>query len=173
MSFLGLADNKIGGVLNPSAFDNKPKLTHIDVNTNQIRGSLPTFVGCTGMESIDVSSNQLSGTPPRTWGSMQKLHSLFLQNNQLESPISVRTLISLKTVDISHNRFNTTTYEVPIRGNVVGTFIEALTTSSLTTLRVNHNQLVGQFSTADFVLGKTLKEVSNNSNGFMHVLARL
>ena len=101
-----LGTNKLSGDLPSSLCTGRGALEILDLNSNAFTGSIPSFSGCHSLTVLDLSSNSFGGVvPPGVFSALSlSLTSLFLQENQLESPLFLNNLIALQYLDISRNR---------------------------------------------------------------------
>ena len=104
---LQLEFNNLSGSL-PASIGNLD-LTRFDVSDNQLIGSIPSEIGnWTDMTYFDVRSNQLTGSIPDEIGNLSQLTSLELYNNQLsgEIPLGLTNLTSLQRLSAGQNQFS-------------------------------------------------------------------
>jgi len=108
VSDLDLNNNNLIGSI-PSSVVNLSNLSLLVLYNNKISGSIPTSFGnLSNINLIDLSSNQLSGTIPSSLGNLTNLATLNLAYNQLSGniPTSLGNLNNLLTLGISKNLFN-------------------------------------------------------------------
>jgi Leucine-rich repeat (LRR) protein len=82
---LQLGANNLVGVL-PPTIGNLPNASLINLATNNLSGSIPSFAGSTGLRQLWLYENQLSGSIP-SFAANHVLFALGLWSNQLTGPI--------------------------------------------------------------------------------------
>ena len=168
LSQYGMAGNQLTGTVPPNYFVNKPLLRILDLNTNQLTGSLPPLTGCPNLEIVDFSTNAFSGPvpgglAPAPWSTLQRLNTLNLQENELVSPVFLANLQALTRINLSNNKFNTSTLSSPSNTNV-GVWMDGVFPPNLLSLRISHNQLRGPWGINSFVTSKTIQEIFADHN---------
>lgn len=149
---LDLQQNALSGLLPPSL---PLSLSFLSLAHNRISGSIASLAPLTSLYFLDVSFNQLAGNlPPEILG--LSLHSLVLQHNHLSGSVEPPSLVSMKTLDLSFNRF--TGHLSPLlstaanlymnnngfTGQVPQEFADQLLAGGLQSLYLQHN-LITQF----------------------------
>ncbi|KAH9312737.1 hypothetical protein KI387_027772, partial [Taxus chinensis] len=61
-------------------------ITHLNLSSNSLRGSIPTGLGHASLKTVDLSNNQLSGMIPQSLGSLQ-LQLVLLNGNEMEGQV--------------------------------------------------------------------------------------
>jgi len=126
----------------------------LQLDGNQLYGSVPDITRFTSMIVLDLSRNQLNGSLPKRFSQRSELVSLYLNDNQLTGSLAdVTMLSSLRELWIGNNRLD---------GNVSDS-IGSL--SQLEDLEVGGNSLQGVMSEAHFSnLSKlTILDLTENS----------
>ncbi|KAI5561958.1 hypothetical protein BDE02_15G022200 [Populus trichocarpa] len=126
----------------------------LQLDGNQLYGSVPDITRFTSMIVLDLSRNQLNGSLPKRFSKRSELVSLYLNDNQLTGSLAdVTMLSSLRELWIGNNRLD---------GNVSDS-IGSL--SQLEDLEVGGNSLQGVMSEAHFSnLSKlTILDLTENS----------
>ena len=80
----------------------------IDLSENQLQGRLPkSLTNCNNLEVLDVGRNHIDDTFPSWLGSLPKLHTLILRENnfrgKITSPKASLYFRSLHIIDLSKN----------------------------------------------------------------------
>ncbi|CAA3001460.1 verticillium wilt disease resistance [Olea europaea subsp. europaea] len=106
LSWIDLMDCKFTGLL--PLFNMAKKLTHIDLSSNGLTGSLSSmhFEGLNDLEHIDLSYNSLNGSIPPALFELPSLQELQLINNQFGGQVNEASSTSssqLYTLDLSSN----------------------------------------------------------------------
>jgi Leucine-rich repeat (LRR) protein len=121
----------------PNDFNLLTKLEVLDLNFNNLRGTIPADwgTGLTNLRSLNLAANELTGRLPPTLSNMVKLENVWLSGNQFRGTISEKLFekwTNLVVGDFSHNNFR-------------GTFPKSLVTkaSNLQSLFLEGNQLSG------------------------------
>ncbi|RKZ72367.1 MAG: hypothetical protein DRQ57_17470, partial [Gammaproteobacteria bacterium] len=78
--------SKISGSF-PESFINLSYLEHIDLQNNQLSGSIKLLENLSRLKSISLGNNQLSGSIPESFGNLKYLQNLLLYGNQLSGSI--------------------------------------------------------------------------------------
>ncbi|CAL5430189.1 unnamed protein product [Camellia sinensis] len=96
-------------------------LTHIDVSSNQLTGTIPFQMGDLGnILVLNVSNNLLTGHIPSSLGNLSQLESLDLSHNKFFGQMP-RELADLSFLSHFSVAFNNISGQIP-RGNQLGTF---------------------------------------------------
>ncbi|RWR97656.1 MDIS1-interacting receptor like kinase 2-like protein [Cinnamomum micranthum f. kanehirae] len=106
LELLDLSVNNLSGPI-PEQIEQCTKLRSLKLNRNSLNGSIPFQAGnLVNLGTIlDFSQNQLTGEIPTQLGKLSKLEDLNLSHNMLSGsiPQSFKELISLSSIDVSHN----------------------------------------------------------------------
>ncbi|KAG4380497.1 hypothetical protein GLYMA_16G184500v4 [Glycine max] len=110
---LDLSHNQLEGTI-PTSLGNMTSLVGLDLSYNQLEGTIPTFLGNLrnsreiDLTYLDLSINKFSGNPFESLGSLSKLSSLFINDNNFQGVVNedgLANLTSLKAFDASGNNF--------------------------------------------------------------------
>jgi hypothetical protein len=133
LTYLNLENNQISGSIPP--LSNLTDLTSLFLGNNALTGGFPSSLqNLTSVTHIGLNTNQLSGTIPTFIGSMSALLYLTLENNQFtgEIPITLGDLSDVTHLGLGNNQLNGT---IP---SSVGNM------TALTYLDLGNNLLSGQ-----------------------------
>ena len=85
-------------------FENKTKVTVLDVSGNNLTGALPAEIRkMTNLVTLDASDNNLTGIPAEI-GQLSKLKSADFSNNDISGlPLELGNLTQLETLDLRGN----------------------------------------------------------------------
>ena len=83
---LNLSENNLVGIL-PTALGNLDQMTTLNLNTNQLSGTIPDLTRLTSLTNLQLGDNALSGTIPASLNSLTTLTHLYLHQNQLSGSI--------------------------------------------------------------------------------------
>ncbi|XWS51772.1 hypothetical protein CRYUN_Cryun11dG0011800 [Craigia yunnanensis] len=105
-----LRKNKLYGIL-PPIFANECQLSNLNVNGNQLQGSLTRSISnCRDLELLDLGNNKINDTFPYWLGSLPQLQVLVLHSNQfhgsIHGTISNHSFLKIQIFDLSNNYFN-------------------------------------------------------------------
>lgn len=81
-----IANNAINGTI-PPTINLLSKLTTLDINTNAFSGGLINMANMQALVYFDASNNMLTRYLPVMFGTMPRLQTLLLNNNQLTGAI--------------------------------------------------------------------------------------
>ena len=130
---LDLNDNQLSGTI-PTQLGSLANLKELWLSENQLTGEIPPELGSlTNLMVLDLDDNDLTGTMPTQLGDLINLEELHLTQNQLagEIPTELARLTSLKILAVGGNQL---TGEIPPElGNLV----------KLERLSLSDNQLTG------------------------------
>ncbi|BFG29867.1 hypothetical protein CerSpe_161410 [Prunus speciosa] len=95
----------------PRTFSKGNVLRNLDLNGNQLEGSLPqTFLTCRELEALDLGNNKIQDTFPNWLESLPKLQVLILRSNKFYGEIGIPEtkfpFQKLRIMDLSCNRFS-------------------------------------------------------------------
>ena len=130
---LDLNDNQLSGTI-PTQLGNLANLEELLLTRNQLTGTIPAELGSlTSMEILALGGNQLTGTIPTWLGSLANLEELYLWENELTGtiPAEMGSLANLRSLSLRDNQLSG---EIPP---------ELGSLANLEWLRLNNNQLTG------------------------------
>ncbi|KAJ6868240.1 LRR receptor-like serine/threonine-protein kinase FLS2 isoform X2 [Populus alba x Populus x berolinensis] len=140
---LRMSGNNLTGELSQLFQDShgcvESSLEILELQENQLQGSLPDITRFTSMRVLDLSQNQLNGSLPERFSQRSEIVFLYLNDNELTGSLTdVTMLSSLEMLEIDNNRLD---------GNVSES-IGSL--SQLEELSIGRNSLQGVMSEAHF-----------------------
>ncbi|XP_047943535.1 receptor-like protein 20 [Salvia hispanica] len=152
---LDMSSNFLTGSI-PS-FHNCKNLELIDLNHNNLTGSLSHlhFKGLKNLNRLDLSHNSLNGTIPRHLFALPSLYILYLSNNQFSGQIKEISIVdhsNLGWLDLSDNR---------IEGLIPNFFFQLQNMSSL---KLSDNLFNGTFELNKFQTLTSLSELTLSNN---------
>ena len=133
ITVLNLNDNELTGSI-PAGLGQLSFLTFLRLSNNQLTGSIPAELGQLSLLTyLALYSNKLTGSIPAELGQLSLLTSLYLDKNQLTGkiPAELGQLSFLTSLHLSTN---------PLTGSIPA---ELGQLSLLTSLRLDNNQLTG------------------------------
>jgi Leucine-rich repeat (LRR) protein len=150
---LDLNSNQLSGSI-PSSFGNLSMLQYLGVYSNQLSGTIPSSLGdLTSLQYLYLDTNQFSGTIPSSLGYLSSLKRLYLNTNDLSGtiPPSLGKLSALQKLFLNTNQLS---------GTIPSSFGNL---SSLQVLELNSNHLSGSIPSS---LGKlsVLQRLNLNTN---------
>jgi len=158
LKVLHMSGNNLTGELSQLFQDShgcvESSLEILQLDGNQLHGSVPDITRFTSMTELDLSRNQLNGSLPKRFSQRSEIVILYLNDNQLTGSLAdVTMLSSLREFVIANNRLD---------GNVsesIGSLYQ------LEQLDVGRNSLQGVMSEAHFSnLSKlTVLDLTDNS----------
>jgi Leucine-rich repeat (LRR) protein len=135
-------------------------LKKLDLSRNNIQGQIPTKLGSPiadetiRLQKLDLSHNQIGGVLPYSIASSTSLIDVDLSHNRINGMVPSFSILSrISYLDLGHNAFMgplplfgpEMTY-IGLENNSFAGFIHALeSASSLESLSLDHNQLIGEF----------------------------
>ena len=123
------------GVWHGVTTDSDGRVTHLDLQGNQLTGEIPAELGSlTNLERLHLTHNQLTGEIPAELGSLANLRGLGLNDNQLtgEIPAELGSLTNLEWLWLFNNE---------LTGGIPA---ELGSLTNLERLHLTHNQLTGE-----------------------------
>ena len=109
---LDLNDNQLSGTI-PTQLGNLANLKELLLTRNQLTGTIPAeLASLTGLEILALGGNQLTGTIPTWLGNLANLEELYLWENELTGtiPPELGSLSNLELLSLSSNQL---TGEIP------------------------------------------------------------
>ncbi|GMP79121.1 hypothetical protein CsSME_00034790 [Camellia sinensis var. sinensis] len=108
LQFIDVGRNLLSGTLPDSVANLSTYLSLINLELNQIHGSIPSGIGnLLSLTVLSMAVNNLSGPIPSSIGRLQKLHALYLDQNKFtELPSSLGNLTSLITLNLGQNNIH-------------------------------------------------------------------
>ncbi|CAL5379916.1 unnamed protein product [Camellia sinensis] len=108
LQFLEVGNNLLRGSLPDSVANLSADLSHIDLQLNQIHGSIPSGIGnLLNLTVLSMAGNYLTGPIPSSIGRLHKLQIISLYNNKLtELPSSLGNLTSLNILYLEENNIH-------------------------------------------------------------------
>ncbi|KAA8519632.1 hypothetical protein F0562_013923 [Nyssa sinensis] len=106
---LNLNRNNLSGSLPQDMCLRLPVLEVLLLFENKFRGSIPMDIGnCTSLTTIDFSSNNLAGVIPQEIGNLQNLKELALDANSLKGPIpsSIYNISTIQMISLCCNHLS-------------------------------------------------------------------
>lgn len=100
-------NNNLHGTI-PSHLGRLSSLFELDLDSNQLSGSIPPELGQLPLFWLYLTNNHLDGTLPTTLGHVTGLASLYLSDNQLSGtiPCQLGQLEGLSTLRLDHNQLS-------------------------------------------------------------------
>jgi len=159
------ADPTVDMALQTDYLNNLPKLTDLQLQSNNIALPLPNLHGTTALLTITLASNAFFGPIPTAWTSLAALTTLSASHNAITSPIkTLGSLLKLTSIDLSWNQL---TSRSDVGGEVMGEFDTWLAQScsySLQKLNLARNNLTGSM-TRKIILPTGLQVLDLSYNG--------
>lgn len=103
---LRLGGNSLIGKIPSSSFETLGNLTYLELENNNLTGSIPLGLGmCKDLALLNLANNELTGVLPSELGNLGNLQELKLQSNNFvgEIPISIAQMQGLRKLNISRN----------------------------------------------------------------------
>jgi Leucine-rich repeat (LRR) protein/predicted transcriptional regulator YdeE len=114
LTSLNISYNTISGEL-PSGIWSLPKLTYLDAESNLLGGigDIPDSIISRPLVQFLASDNSITSFSS-TWGKLDSLEYIYLQNNQISDsiPSSIRNLKRLRVLNLSNNNIQTIPTEI-------------------------------------------------------------
>ncbi|XP_034600023.1 receptor kinase-like protein Xa21 [Setaria viridis] len=156
LKLIGLAENKLGGVLPGSIANLSTSMEHLSIWGNMVSGQIPQEIGnLVNLNAINMHFNNLTGIIPTSIGKLNKLSSLFLYGNKLSGqiPPTIGNLTMLKTLSLDNNMLTgpipSSLGSCPLQtlsledNMLTGPIPSSLGSCPLQTLSLGHNRLTG------------------------------
>jgi serine/threonine protein kinase len=107
MEFFSIQENMISGTI-PGGIGNLVNLKALGMDNNILSGTIPSSLGkLKNLNILYLSTNTLSGPIPVALGNLTQLSQLFLSDNDISGPIpSILKNCSLQVLDLSHNNLS-------------------------------------------------------------------
>ncbi|KAI3810639.1 hypothetical protein L1987_20260 [Smallanthus sonchifolius] len=157
--------NMLSGPVPEQIFHSNMTLIHLLFENNRLTGSIPDTLGLVrSLEVVRLDRNFLTGDVPSNINDLTRVMEMYLSNNRLTGPVPNLTgLDALNYLDLSNNAFG--------QSDVPSWFS---TLQSLTTLKMNVTNLVGQLPAALFSISQLQSvDLSNNRiNGTLNLGSR-
>ncbi|PWA37929.1 cGMP-dependent kinase [Artemisia annua] len=163
LSTLNLERNQLHGSL-PSSIGSLVGLTALYLGDNRFKGKIPTTIGkLQNLQILSLYSNQFSGPIPDAIGNLSLLTKLFLNSNKLESyiPSSLGKCKDLNGLNISYNRLS---------GNIPEQLLQLPSLTNF--LDLSHNNLSGSIPSEIKYL-KMLSGLALSYNNFSGTITSL
>lgn len=144
LEYLDLSFSGLEGPI-PNGVGDFTKLTHLSLASNNLNSTIPDWLyGCKNLETLIMKDNSLEGTVSDSISNLTSLISIDMSENFLSGklPSVIGKLWKLEDLDLSENRFEGEVSEVFNTMNGCPP-IGSGNCSSLRTLRLNDNKLIG------------------------------
>ncbi|MCE3214800.1 hypothetical protein HAX54_053348 [Datura stramonium] len=161
LEYLDLSFSGVEGPI-PNEVGDCTKLTYLSLASNKLNSTIPNWLyGCKNLETLNLKGNSLEGTVSDSISNLTSLTSIDMSENFLSGklPSVIGKLWKLENLDLSENRFEGEVSEIFNTMNDCPP-IGSGNCSSLRTLRLNDNKLVGN-------LPKSFGHLSNLQFCFM------
>ncbi|XP_073054191.1 uncharacterized protein [Primulina eburnea] len=150
---IDLKHNNLSGSISPTGLP--PSLQHLSMSWNQLTGPVDVLLTrLNKLSYIDLSMNRFTGPiPPEIF--TFPIANLQLQRNQFSGPVRPTNLVTIPTIDLSHNRLSgeispmfSTVQKLYLNnnrfmGHVPASFVDRLLASNIQILYLQHNYLTG------------------------------
>ncbi|OQU80113.1 hypothetical protein SORBI_3007G080780 [Sorghum bicolor] len=139
LQHLNLDSNNLTGTL-PNLIGHFISLSVLVISNNNLTGTIPAGLGnCTHLTILDLYCNKISGSVPTEIGSLSKLTSLDLRNNNLSGgvPTQIGGCSNLTFLDVSNNYLSGVIMEEHFEGLIS---LKKLDLSSNKNLKVTVNR---------------------------------
>ncbi|GJN02907.1 hypothetical protein PR202_ga20299 [Eleusine coracana subsp. coracana] len=153
LKFIGLAGNKLRGVLPGSIANLSTTMESLSLWNNTVSGKIPQGIGnLVNLRRIWMGTNNLSGTIPDSLGNLRMLSVLYLYDNKLSGqiPPAMGNLTVLTELSLFDNM-------------LTGPIPSSLGNCSLAALDLQHNRLTGPIP-KELVLVSTLTQADFHEN---------
>ena len=154
LSILDINFNQITGTLPSSLTEHTPNLVSLNLFRNKLTGTIPPFVAAVNLSLLILGDNNLHGTFPILLTDRSSLEVLSLGTNEFSGtlPADIGKLRKLKLLNLEFNRFTS------VLPSEIGYF------KSIESLIINNNHLNGTLPSSIYSLTNlTYLIVSNNS----------
>ncbi|RCV29717.1 hypothetical protein SETIT_6G034700v2 [Setaria italica] len=133
LKYIGLSQNKLGGVLPGSIANLSTSMEVLSIWGNMVSGQIPQEISnLVNLNTIAMNLNKLTGIIPTSIGKLNKLSKLILYGNKLSGqiPPTIGNLTVLTELSLDHNM-------------LTGPIPSSLGSCPLQTLSLEHNRLTG------------------------------
>jgi len=181
LRILNFSENKFSGTI-PSEWADLSSLQYLIVDTNELTGSLPDFLGTSypNLDRLNFDNNQLTGSIPDSFANLSNLSRLRLYNNQLTGQIKPEVMqgwTNMGQLYLGYNQFTgTLPSEIGLLSNMdlfyaagnsfTGTIpaAELSTATKLWELYLDYNQFTGSIPTEIGLLSSMYYVSLTNNN---------
>ncbi|CAL5010756.1 unnamed protein product [Urochloa decumbens] len=142
LKVIGLAGNKLGGVLPGSIVNLTTTMEYLSIRSNMVTGQIPQEIGnLVNLNTIYMHLNNLTGIIPTSIGKLNKLSNLLLYGNKLSGqiPPTIGNLTVLTELSLDDNM-------------LTGPIPSSLGSCPLQALSLEHNRLTGPIPKEVFLI---------------------
>ncbi|KAL5991715.1 hypothetical protein ACLOJK_012625 [Asimina triloba] len=154
LTMLEMEYNQLEGSL-PAEIGDFVNLTHLSVRYNKLTGNIPSTIGNLGnLARLWLQGNSFNGSIPESLGNLARLNDLSLKENQLTGtiPSSLANCRGLQTLELSGNK---------LQGSIPGEIFDLPSLSKV--LNLSHNSLSGSLP-AEVGSLQTVQTIDISSN---------
>ncbi|TKW08540.1 hypothetical protein SEVIR_6G033270v4 [Setaria viridis] len=133
LKYIGLSENKLGGVLPGSIANLSTSMERLSISGNMVSGQIPQEIGnLVNLNAIGMHLNNFTGIIPTSIGKLNKLSKLILYGNKLSGqiPPTIGNLTVLTLLSLEDNM-------------LTGPIPSSLGSCPLEALSLQHNRLAG------------------------------